>query len=203
MVAVNGILLAGGKSKRMGQDKLSMPLADKPLIEHAIEHILPHVAKLYVICNNIEKYQYLISSYQIELIRDIFPDCGPLGGIYTGLYHSDLPYNFVTAADMPFVDWQPVELLLRHSAACDGVVPVDELGYYEPLFAISQKSCLTAIKSQLATGDFKISRFYPQVKICFLQDVHFRHNDKIFFNVNTKADYAELEALLKEHKHEH
>ncbi|MEI7884553.1 MAG: molybdenum cofactor guanylyltransferase [Clostridia bacterium] len=203
MVAVNGILLAGGKSKRMGQDKLSMPLANKPLIEHAIERIRPHVAKLYVICNDVPKYKYLASTYQVELIKDIFPGSGPLGGIYTGLDYSDLLCNFVAAADMPFMDWQPVELLLQHVSDCDGVVPLDELGFYEPLFAIYQKSCLTAIKSQLDTGDYKISRFYPQVKICFLQDVHFRHNDKIFFNVNTQADYLQLQAIVKEHKHEH
>jgi len=99
---VNGYVLAGGKSSRMGRDKALLELAGKPLVLRAVEKLQRVFRGVYI----------LGSHWELEgcapLIRDLHEGCGPLGGIEAALVHSSKTWNLFMAVDMPFL---PVGLL--------------------------------------------------------------------------------------------
>src|SRR3989338_7407536 len=97
---VTGIILAGGRSTRMGEDKSFLEVSGKTLLENAVDSLSPICKKLLIITNT----PLPCHRYGIETHADIIKERGPLGGIYTGLIFSGERYNFVVACDMPFID---------------------------------------------------------------------------------------------------
>src|SRR5215204_4778498 len=101
---------AGGKSSRMGTDKAFVNILGKPLIEHMIERVADvGQEETILITNRLADYAHLT----LPMYKDVLPDKGSLGGIYSAIYHSTHPYTLVLACDMPFVSTD----LLRYMAA--------------------------------------------------------------------------------------
>ncbi|MEO6911683.1 MAG: molybdenum cofactor guanylyltransferase [Edaphobacter sp.] len=94
---VNGYVLAGGKSSRMGRDKALLELAGKPLILRAVEKLQRVGMDVYVLSNRPELGAYA------PLVRDLHKGCGPLGGVEAALFHSTKAWNLFMAVDMPFL----------------------------------------------------------------------------------------------------
>ena len=123
---MGGYVLAGGKSSRMGRDKALLPLAGKPLVEHAVSNLQPLCAKVSVLSGNLELAEYA------PLVSDNFRDSGPLGGIEAALLDSEFAWNLILPVDMPFVptrfldDWiystlrEPVRDVRISMLAVDG-----------------------------------------------------------------------------------
>ena len=94
---LNGYVLAGGRSERMGRDKAKLPLAGRPLIAHALE-------KLHAVCDGV----YILSSDRelaayAPLVSDQHPGYGPVGGLEAALIHTDKPWNLFIPVDVPFL----------------------------------------------------------------------------------------------------
>lgn len=100
--SVNGYVLAGGRSSRMGRDKAMLELAGKPLVQRAVEKLRRVCAKVFVVGNRPELEIYA------PVVRDLHEGCGPLGGIEAALQGSDREWNLLMAVDMPFL---PAEFL--------------------------------------------------------------------------------------------
>ena len=94
---LNGYVLAGGKSSRMGQDKALLKLAGKPLVLRAVEKLQQICADFYILGNRPELEIYA------PLVRDLHEGCGPLGGIEAAFSHSAKAWNLFMAVDMPFL----------------------------------------------------------------------------------------------------
>lgn len=187
---VSGIVLAGGRSSRMGQDKTLMSVNAETLIERTIRE-LRKVADEVIIASN-QKSKYNIPG-TIE-IPDIFPGRGPLGGIHAGLLAARYPLSFVVAADMPFFTADMANYLLSKSAGYDVVAP--EINHYwEPLCAVYAKDCLQAIEQFLVADVKKVYAFYPCVRVLKVKEEELTKMGKIehiFCNLNTPEDYQSL-----------
>lgn len=180
------VVMAGGKSSRMGTDKAFVPLLGKPLIEHVLERIGGLGQEEIIITNEPEDYEHL----NRPLFQDIIPNRGPLGGLYTALVHANYPYILVTACDMPWLNRSLLEYMvsLRHEA--QAIVPRWH-HFPEPLHAVYSKSCLSPIEENLTSGSFKMISFYEDIKVHFLEEddiARFDPQGRSFSNINTPED---------------
>lgn len=190
---MTGVILAGGKSSRMGEDKAFLQLGSRTMIEELISRLSERFAKLIIIANTIEKYR----KFDLEVFSDIIPEKGPLGGIYTALARSDTFYNFIFACDAPFVDQGLIAQMAGERDGADIVVPRHN-GRLEPLHAIYSKNCLGPIERRLRRGDLKIADLFCDVdtKVVELQVPRMGVSSKsAFANINTKEEYH---LLIKE-----
>ncbi len=186
------IILAGGKSTRMGQNKALVRVKKHRMLEAIIRTLSGRFAEILVSAND-NSYDDL----NLRTVTDIFPGSGPLGGIHAGLKASGYNVNFVVACDMPFTDPGMAAYMVRQAEGYDAVVP--RIGeYYQPLFAVYTKNCLGAIETQLTNKMYKIISFYPLVKIRYMgldEISKFGDPDRMFFNVNTPHDLETAKAM--------
>jgi len=193
--AVAGIVLAGGKSTRMGTNKALLPLGQQSLLDTIVATLRPLFAEIIVVSNTPELYQDL----NVRLARDIIPDRGPLSGIHAGLTASPYRYNFVVPCDTPFLDPDLISHFFWQAPGYDVVVP-RRGEYLQPLHAVYSRDCLAAIESCFRQGKYKTVAFYPLVKVRYI-DVYdlegFSGLDRVFLNINTPADLAEARRLIK------
>jgi len=192
MTKAAAIILAGGKSSRMGKNKALITVKDCRMLEGIIRELTGEFREIIVSAND-NTYDEL----GIRTVRDIFPGRGPLGGIHAGLTASGHDINFLVACDMPFIN---VELAVYMAGLADGydaVVP--QIGsYYQPLFAVYTRNCLKAIDDRLVRGDFKITSFFPDVRtrfVCPDEIGRFGNPEKLFFNVNTPVDLKTAKSM--------
>jgi molybdopterin-guanine dinucleotide biosynthesis protein A len=185
-----GIILAGGKSSRMGRDKSLLDYNNEPLIKQVVKELQQVTDELIIVSNQNAKYDFPGT----REISDIYPGMGPLGGIHSGLTFSAFDYAFVTACDLPFFDGRLARFLLERREGFDVVVP--QIGsYLQPLFAVYSKRCLPHAEFCLKQNIRKVVAIYPMVKVNYVGENLIRSiidPEKVFFNVNTPKDYAEI-----------
>lgn len=190
-----GIILAGGKSTRMGKDKSMLSYDNDPLIKRVVNELEAIVDELIIVSNEENKYGF---PGTIE-VSDLYPGMGPLGGIHAGLTFSTNDYAFITACDMPFFKARLAGLLLKMSKGFDIVVP--QIGnYLQPLCAVYSKQCLPHAEFCLKQNNKKIVSIYPMVRVNYAGESLIKavaDPEKIFFNVNTPKDYESIHDLRK------
>ena len=189
---------AGGKSSRMGQDKALMPFRGVPLIQVVMERLAPIADEIIVTTNAPDSYQFL----GVSLYRDIRPERGALGGLYTALKSAKGEFVAVVACDLPFASkkfFLTASKLISESDA-DIVIPKTEFGY-EPLHAIYRReSCIPPIEAALDADKWKVISWFPQVKIHALspeETAVFNSDGLTFWNLNTPEDFALAEEKPK------
>ena len=181
---VAAVILAGGKSTRMARDKALLPVAGKPMIEHVFAQLQPHFDQILISANDPARFDFLGS----VVVPDKIPDLGPLMGIVSCLEASAYDLNFVVACDIPTIDIPFVRRMLRRVKDYDCLVPANDRGQLEPLFAVYRKSALDALWSALAAGQCKISDALAR---CNTQYVGLPGTVWLD-NINTARDYEEL-----------
>lgn len=197
---MTGIVLAGGKSSRMGFNKACIEFGGKRLIEATVDCLRALFPEVLIIANDPPLYAYL----GVKVIPDLIPDSGSLGGIYTGLSAASHPACFFVACDMPFLNADLIKLLIRESEGWDVVVPRVG-GELQPLHAVYAKSCLPLIKEAIDGGVLKIARFFPKAKVKIIEEPAIRVVDPHllgFMNVNTPPELEQAEAIRR-HPHRH
>ena len=189
--AITGIILAGGKSIRMGQDKAFIEINGAPIILRVFAVLDRLFRETIIVANQKETYAEL----NIPVYSDLVPGQGALGGLYTGLLHSTFPYSFCVACDMPFLDRALIEYLLTRIDQYDAVVPRTSDGL-QPLHAIYSKQCLEPIRHLLDLEKTKIMDFYPLIRLQIVDEKDFLTLDperKSFTNVNTPDELQRLQ----------
>lgn len=188
-----GIILAGGTSTRMGKAKALLPLGGETLLARAWRLLAPLCREVIVVTSNPAS----LSFPGAKIVGDLFPGCGPLGGIHSGLVHSSFFYNFVLAVDLPFVSPALVDLLFGKAVGFDAAVP-QVGGYFEPLCGVYAKSCLPAVEEALARGKRKVTAFYPRVGLRVVREEELAGvlTPETFFNLNTPLDWERAKCLL-------
>jgi len=179
------IVLAGGKSARMGLDKSLLPLMGKPLIQHVCAQVAPHFDELLIAAGEGREFAVL----NAPVVRDEVPGQGPLRGIASALAVSRHDLNFVLACDIPWVNGPLLKKLLQEAHGCDCVIPITAEGHYEPLFAIYRKSALPGIRRALEDGERRVVAVF---RYCRVKTVSIPSSDEIK-NINTMDDYWRLE----------
>lgn len=188
---MTAVVLAGGRSSRMGVNKMFLPLGDKPVILHLLEV----VKRIFAECIVVTDEPALFQNYGVKVVQDILVcrEKNSLAGIHAGLFYASYHYAFILAGDMPFVRPQVIKHLCTYANGCDVIVP-KEGKFFQPLCAIYHKNCLPLIEEQLANGIFRIDRFYPKVRLCEVDVNELKQFDPegyTFFNINTPEDYTQ------------
>ena len=196
---ISSIVLAGGKSLRLGHDKVFETVGDQNLLDLVIDRVAPLSRETILVTasNNAlvksDKYSGL------KAVTDIYPGKGPLGGVYTGLITSNSFCNLVVASDMPFLNPALLRHMMEVLADFDLVVPrVDDL--VEPLHAIYTKNCLEPMERLLKQDKLPIHRLFPMVRTRYVEADEIEPFDPehlSFFNINTRADLLKAEEIAR------
>lgn len=194
---VAAIILAGGKSSRFGRDKASELLRGRSLLQRVADRLDGLVDEYVIVTAAGQQLPSLYASRPIVSVEDLYPEAGPLGGVYTGLATTQAPLAIAVACDMPLLQPALLRALLRLAPGHDAAVPMNELP--EPLCAVYAASCLPAIKAQLDAGSYKMTGFYGAVDVRYVEPETWRRFDPdglSFFNLNSEDDLRRAEQLL-------
>lgn len=185
---ITAIILAGGKSSRMGEDKGLVHFKGKCMIQYVIDVAKSVSDNILIIANNSE-----YRNFGYTVFSDIIKNCGPLGGVYTGLVHSHTDHNLILGCDLPFITQNVAKYVIGKSKGYDVTVPVID-GKMEPLCGLYQKRCLEKFKESLARKELKISKTIKTLHINMV-DITCRKNigAGVFRNINTPSDLLRAE----------
>jgi molybdenum cofactor guanylyltransferase len=191
---VTGIILAGGKSSRMGAEKGLVLLDNLPLIHYAIE-LLKDICNEIIISTNSDAY----SGFGYRIVIDEINNIGPISGIYSSLKASSNEINFVLSCDLPFVTTSLVKDLLNEADSYKVVVPWMGGNHYEPLCACYKKSVLPDLEVFISNGYSRLPDFFNQVS-CNRFEIGFENylfRENTFLNINSQNDLQAAEKLIK------
>ncbi|MFN8577290.1 MAG: molybdenum cofactor guanylyltransferase [Candidatus Sericytochromatia bacterium] len=202
------IILAGGDSSRIGENKALLNINGKSLIENIIDKLKLISSKIYIVTNNRSDYEFLNN---VELLED-YPSHNQslsqiniplldinsyesskniLNAIYTGLKESEYEYNFVCACDMPNLNIDLINEIFSYKNQYDCLVPVIN---YKPitLHTFYSKNCLEVIKSSLDKGNKVTRKIFRDLNTKYINDDILKNKDnelKSFFHIKTRLDY--------------
>lgn len=187
---ISGAILAGGKSTRMGQNKAVMEIGGRRLIDRLVEGLAGIFPEVIIVAN----VPGLYDSLGVKVVSDLIPEKGSLGGIYTATATASHPWAFVMACDMPFFNPDLIRYLATLTTDCDVVIPYTD--DWEPLHALYAKTCLPFMERMIHSGDLKVVRFFPSVRVRRVDRGELAPYDPYgfsLFNMNTPAEFARAE----------
>lgn len=180
---VGAVVLAGGQSNRMGQDKSLMRLLGETLIEHVVRQLQPILDEVLIGANDAGRFGFL----NLKVIADQVPDQGPLMGIASCLFKSSFDLNFVTGCDIPEMNQAFIEKMIIEAEGFDLVMPRHADGRVEPLFAVYRKSVAEPAQALLSEGKRKIADLLPRVRVKYVE----MPGGEWYRNLNTMQDYLD------------
>ena len=192
MSSKSAIILAGGRSSRMGTPKALLPFDGEPLIAHIVRSLAHRFHDIVIVAAP----QQELPSLPARIVYDDVAYQGPVGGILYGLQAAAGELGFVTSCDSAFVNGSLVEHLVNSADGFDVVVPRWD-DRFQPLLAVYRKSVLPFLESQLAHGELRPVYVFDRVRTRVIEAEEIRRFDPegtSFFNMNTPADY---EAALR------
>ena len=185
---MSGILLAGGESSRMGEDKAFMIYGGKELYRYPLE-ILEYFCDEIIISSDNKTF----NNTAYKKYPDKKPGLGPLGGLFTCLNKIQNNYAIVLSCDTPGIDIECINELVQLTDKQSIIVGFNADEKPEALVGIYNKNCILSIGSLINSGNYRMSELlkiedtyyhkfsYPETKL-----------RRIFFNINTKEDYKKL-----------
>jgi len=190
---VTGVILAGGASRRMGQNKALLPFQGTHLIQSVHNQLARLFDNVFIVTNSPELYRFLPCPKVSDLIRG---GAGSLVGIHSALFHSTTPYVFIAACDMPYLQAHLILHIVSEREDFDIVVPVSSFGP-EPLHAIYRKTVFDVIDTALKKGQKKIISIFDQLRVKIIPQNEIARIDpkfQSFRNINTPEEYNALTA---------
>jgi len=182
------IVLAGGKSLRLGRDKSREVVGGEALLSRVLRVVTPLSAEVLLSVSRESPPPADVPG--VRIVIDTAPGKGVLGGLHTTLMASHTWHNLVVACDMPFLSAELLRYMAGLARGYDLVVPRLD-GQTEPLHAIYSKGCVGPIARLLEQGHLRIAGLFPLVRLRYVeQDEVERHDPErfSFLNVNTEAD---------------
>ncbi|MBA5869966.1 MAG: NTP transferase domain-containing protein [Nitrospira sp. CR2.1] len=195
--AVTGVLVAGGKSRRMGRDKRFLKIGGGSVFDQSLSLLQTIFAETLV---SLAEPVDGLGVQGCSVVYDVVRNTGSLGGLLTGLIASTRGRVFVVACDMPFLDQE----VIRFMSSCDptaDVVVARLGGRFQPMHAVYSKRCVPLLQAMAERGELKIQALFREeelkVKVLTEADlVHFRSGLRSFRNINTPDDLASAESAI-------
>lgn len=189
---ISGIILAGGKSNRMGQNKALLEIGGTSMIERVVRVMSGVCSEVLIAGGNEGELGHL--GYPI--VPDIYPGCGPLSGLHAGLSAARNRYSFVSACDIPFLSEELMRRIISEKDGCDAVI-LKHGEYFEPLFSLYGKTFIKAAETSVKNGVYKVTAALSLVK---WKPYTVDFNDmpgikKSLININTPKDYEEAKNI--------
>jgi len=195
-IEVTGVLLAGGKSRRMGEDKRYLVVGEQNLLERGLDVLRSIFQEVLVVIAQ----ESPPLDVDARVVRDLVPDCGSLGGLYTGLTQATRPYIFVVACDMPFLDPAVITQFTSRRATTDIVMA--KLGArLHSMHALYGKRCLPIVEQMIRARQLKIQEMvsHASLRVRSVPAADLLTIDpswRSFHNVNTPVDLEMARSLL-------
>ncbi len=187
---VTGVILCGGKSTRMGENKAFIQIEGVPIINRIHDLFRECFQEVIIVTNQKD----LFSNFDSRIYSDLIPHKGALGGLYTGIFFSSFDHSFCVACDMPFMKKSLLQYLIDKIDDEDVIVPRTKDGL-QPLHAIYSRNCLNPIRKSIDEGKSKIIDIYSQVRVKIVDEKDFFSFDpgrESFINVNTPQELLSI-----------
>lgn len=184
----SGILLAGGKSSRMGEDKAFLKYGGLFLYQYNLK-ILEQFSDNLIVSSSNKAFNQL----KYLRVEDETPELGPIGGIYSSLKRIRYSNAIVLPCDLPFITIDIIDELIANSEGYDICIALNNSGQPEPLVGIYSTSILPKMEDLIKNGKYKIRDLLLEVKTNFLSLESTQQNT--FQNVNYPEDYKSLPPL--------
>ena len=184
---IEGVILAGGASARMGTNKSLVTFKKKIMIKHVYDRLSPQVNKVWI-NSNIFLEQF---PKDLQFRDELTSYTGPLVGIYTGLKSTHTEWVQFCPTDTPFLPLDLVEKLFKKTKNTSATIILPMVrGQIEPVFSLCHKSTLMGLKSFIFSKKRKISEWIAQNNF---ETVVFDNPDE-FSNINNKKDLQKIES---------
>ncbi len=186
---ITGVVLAGGKSRRMGKDKRYLHWQGLNLLD-SVCGVMNDLFEDIIVVTAMPDYK--MGSSAPRLVTDEIPGKGSMGGLFSGLRHSLNSSCFVVACDMPYLNPEVIAKICQSPPA--DIVVVKLLQGFQPLHARYSKQCIPLLEEMIQANKLKIQDLITDCRIsaCILDETHFSDIDphlRSFINVNTPADW--------------
>jgi len=198
---VGAYVLAGGGSTRFGRDKALVEFAGKPMLARMIELMRNFAPDVRIVAAR-GKY----ADFETEIVEDLWPGEGPLGGIVTALLNTKecetaCEWNVIISCDMPFLSADWMKFLAERAAESNAqvVLPHSEHGP-EPLCACWRTNAVETLRPAFERGVRKVTQGISLLRSEVLDERDWKRFDsagRLFWNMNTAADYAEARRIVE------
>lgn len=194
------IVLAGGKSHRMGREKALLPIGDKTIIEILIDKLKPLFPKIILSTNTPNDFLFL----KIKMVEDFYKNAGPLGGIHAGLVESNTEKNFIISCDLPLMETDMINFICNFET--DNKIKVCKIGdHIEPTFGVYSKSIVDDLEvllnlhlqHGLDIKELSVQNLIDKVGAEIIDPTYLPfYNNDVFYNMNTFEDYLYVSRKL-------
>ena len=188
VLKADALVLAGGRSRRMGAPKASLPINGVAMIESVIRVVVPIFRRTLVIA----RPETALPHLEVEVVFDQYPNRGPLAGLISGLQASATQWYFVTGCDMPFLDSEIIHLMAGQLESAE-VVVVRSSGRVQPLHAFYHQDCLGRGESLLREGVGSLMALHDRCQVKVLEEAEFVGSGRLkrsLSDLDTPEEYA-------------
>jgi molybdenum cofactor guanylyltransferase len=194
MMPVSVLVLAGGRSRRLGIDKALLHIDGEWLLQRIVQRLQTLSEDVQIIASDREK----LATLGVPIVPDARPGTGVLGGIYTGLESMRCAYGLFVACDMPLLNLSLLRYMVSVASEFDVVIP-RVAGEVEPLHAIYSRICLPPIDEALQRGELRPRAFFPAVRVRYVEQEEVEAFDpelRSIININTPQDLERVKKLM-------
>jgi len=183
---ITGIILAGGKSSRMGTDKGFLLLNNKPFIQYSIDALKPLVSEIIIVSDD-SKYD----TFGLKRVNDITKNAGPVAGICSGLEVSKTEYNLILSCDIPLINSEILQNLINNIDDVSQIIQIESHGKSMPLIAIYKKDVISTFDDFLKNDE---RRLRVAIKSCISKNIVLEKEQEFStMNVNTQNELKAIE----------
>ena len=193
----SAIILAGGRSSRMGADKAALRLGGVTMLERMVAELARGFDEVVVVAGTAAVTPASLGAGSVRLVGDPLPFEGPVKALRLGLAAIGAEVGFVCACDLPFINARLATELCAMAAGHDAAI-AKIAGRLQVLHAAYRKSCLPALDAMIGRGERRLQDLVPLLDARIVGEDETRPYDSdllSFFNVNTPEDYARARAL--------
>lgn len=187
---LTGIVLAGGKSSRMGSDKAGLTWDDSDFLHKQLA-VLATVCDDLIVVSNVSR---IIRLPNVRIVSDNYSNCGPLGGLEAGLSAAAGNVCFVVACDMPFIDARSVQYISHAVFGFDAAAPFAQ-NRWHPLYATYRRTCLPVIRTMLEAGNLRVGELLASVRLRSISAeelMPFNTDLRMLQNINTPDEWESM-----------
>ncbi|MDP2210077.1 MAG: molybdenum cofactor guanylyltransferase [Bacteroidota bacterium] len=198
---VTGIILAGGRSIRMGENKAFLKIGNLTAIERVRNFMQSLFTNVILITNSPAEYSFL----GLDTYEDVYKNMGPLAGIHSGLLNSTAEKNFILSCDLLLMKKEIVDYIINYETSKPITVSKAE-GFVQTLAAVYQKRCIDFVEKILSENQKSENPKKKENNLLILIEKagaeiisienHSGYNKNVFFNMNNKSDYKEILKIL-------
>ena len=200
--AIEGFILAGGESRRMGTDKSQLVLNGHSFVERIARELSAVTSSIRVVGDNSPQAEHKLPA-NLQVAPDVYPQWGALGGVHAALSACSAAWALVVACDFPFVTSELFQSLASVCEDFEAVAPIQKDGIPQPLCSLYRVDpCLRRAEQLIKSGERKPIALLQSVRtrwVLFSELSKLEDADCFFDNINTPEDYARVSRKGPEH----